>query len=349
MTEIQRFLDRTQGESEAAARSPASTGIPHEFIVWAYRLFLDREPENAQVVERFAHDLRTTGQVRRAFLSCEEYREHNPGDMTSAPVAARGAGKSMRVERIDDPTRLAEFFLHVQETWAIVGKTEPHWSVLSTDRFRQANLPAHLQEFLDSGRTEVDRLFQVLAARNIDLNRHATCLEYGCGVGRVTRWLADRFRKVHAFDISPPHLSIARKYVETAAVGNVEFSHVVSIGDLDRLPAVDFFYCIIVLQHNPPPVIEHTISRLARALRPGGVGVFQVPTYRAGYAFAVEPYLKSLRAPGARRDIEMHVLPIDRVHRVVFEAGCVPLDVIADAWAGPDQSSSTFLIHRPGA
>ena len=112
---------------------------------------------------------------------------------------------------------------------------------------------------------------------------------------------------------------------------------------------MDFFYCIIVLQHNPPPVIEHTLSRLARALRPGGVGMFQVPTFRAGYTFAVEPYLKSLRAPGARRDIEMHVLPIDRVHRVIFEAGCVPLDVIADAWAGPDQSSSTFLIHRPGA
>src|SRR5271169_236009 len=48
---------------------------------------------------------------------------------------------------------------------------------------------------------------------------------------------------------------------------------------LARLTNVDLFFSIIVLQHNPPPVILGILDAAFAGLRPGGLAFFQVPTY----------------------------------------------------------------------
>lgn len=346
MTDFTSNPTKTPGSETGVAS--AEPGVARDLIVWAYRLFLDREPENARVVDDFARSMHTSREVRLAFLESDEFLagSGSPAGLAGATLERRAG--SMIVEQITDPARLAEFFIHVQRTWTEVGESEPHWSVMSTDRFKQEQLQDHLEEFIDSGRSEVEQLIGLLRRYGVAPGPNAICLEYGCGVGRVTRWLSERFRTVHARDISAPHLRLAREHVAQAGRDNVDFKQITALSELDSLPQVDLIYCIIVLQHNPPPIIEHTIARLARALRPGGVCVFQVPTYREGYSFGVERYLKTLRNVGRPKSIEMHVLPAARVYRAIFDAGCVPLDVIADGWAGPDQRSSTFIIIRPG-
>ena len=46
--------------------------------------------------------------------------------------------------------------------------------------------------------------------------------------------------------------------------------------DLDTLPEFDLFFSMIVLQHNPPPLIALMLEKIAARLRPGGVAVFAV-------------------------------------------------------------------------
>lgn len=251
------------------------------------------------------------------------------------------------IERISDRAALLSFFQHIQQTWTKLGETEPHWSVLSAERFKQENLAENIQEFMVSGCHEVDRLFDLLDRKGITLPPQSTCIEYGCGVGRVTRWLSERFYRVVASDISDSHIQLARTYLADEGRRNVGFKSIGSIEDLEKLPPAEFFYSVMVLQHNPPPIIELIVSSLAKALKPGGYGLFQVPTYCDGYSFSVGQYLARLANPMAERNIEMHLLPMDRALKMIHDLGCIPVDVSKNECAGPDYESFSFLIHKP--
>jgi SAM-dependent methyltransferase len=163
----------------------------------------------------------------------------------------------------------------------------------------------------------------------------------------VTRWLSERFKRVSACDISASHIDIARRYMRGAGRSNVDFRLIAELDEIEHLPATDFFYTMIVLQHNPPPLIEVIIRGLAGALKPGGYGLFQVPTHRSNYRFSVEEYLASLSNLGMPHHIEMHIMPMDRVFSIIHEAGCIPVQVFEDDWAGPGYESFSFLIHKP--
>lgn len=74
-------------------------GLTTEHVRWAYRLFLDREPESEDVLRSTVKAIRTTPELRRAMMSSEEYRAH--------AVADAFAGSSVRVVTIlDDGLRV---------------------------------------------------------------------------------------------------------------------------------------------------------------------------------------------------------------------------------------------------
>ena len=342
MTDYSKYLGESADSGEKGRNPEPSLGVPLEFVIWAYRLFLDREPEDMVLAERMAGAASSSRQVREVFLNAPEYARKAGAAGRSSSLSAK-----LDIERISDRPALRSFFEHVKQTWTALGETEPHWSVLSGDRFRQASLAAHLQEFRDSGRNEVERLVGILDRKGIALPAQGTCMEYGCGVGRVTRWLSQRFARIVACDISGSHIELARKYLAEEGRTNIEFRLIDSMESIEGLPKTDFFYSVIVLQHNPPPIIEIIVAALANSLNPGGYGFFQVPAHCDGYSFSVEQYLARLKNPAAERRIEMHVLQIDRTFRLVFDAGCVVADVLEDDFAGPGFRSFSYLIHRP--
>ncbi|MDR0359377.1 MAG: FkbM family methyltransferase [bacterium] len=74
-------------------------GLTTEHVRWAYRLLLDREPENEDVLRSTARAIRTTPELRRAMMSSDEYQAH--------AVADAFAGTSIRVVSIlDDGLRV---------------------------------------------------------------------------------------------------------------------------------------------------------------------------------------------------------------------------------------------------
>jgi FkbM family methyltransferase len=58
---------------DSPTMKPSNTITP-QHVQWAYRLFLDREPENEQVLKRTAND---TAALRREFLSSSEFQMKN--------------------------------------------------------------------------------------------------------------------------------------------------------------------------------------------------------------------------------------------------------------------------------
>lgn len=326
---------------KAMMRSPA-TGLPREAVHWAYRLFLDREPESDRVVEEHLRKCASTRDLRNNFIYSTEFREKNP--TLHVPVLF-GDEPPMSIEDVCTAEDLQKLFDHIQRTWQQLGDTEPHWSVLASEEFRQSNLQAAKDEFYQTGKRHVAQLFGSLERNGIDHTRFKTCLDYGCGVGRITRHLSERFEQVFAYDISLSHLKCTEEHLREEQISNVVLNHLKRVQDVESLPKVDVAFSMIVLQHNPPPIIGYIIEGLVRSLNPGGIAFFQVPTYRLGYNFSLASYLAEKTG---KHEMEMHVLPQSRIFEIANHAGARVLEVIDDGWTGIrlKEVSNTFVIQK---
>ena len=129
------------------------------------------------------------------------------------------------------------------------------------------------EEFAASGRKAVEELILADAAR---LNPGADwgslrVLEIGCGAGRMTKAVAEICGEVHAVDVSPEMLRIARERLR--GVPNVRLVEIdgESLAPLGEA-RFDLVFSYIVLQHIPRlEVIESLIRQAAERTRPGGV------------------------------------------------------------------------------
>lgn len=252
----------------------------------------------------------------------------------------------IHIETEVDDAGLARLLAHTERVWTQLGDSEPHWSVISAERFRQNELDAQRSaEFYDSGRGDVHTFNAFLTRNGVAASSLHKVLEYGCGLGRVTRFLAAQFDEVEAFDISPSHLRQAEEHLRRSGLNNVALKRVRALDDIGTSVDLDAVFCVIVLQHNPPPVIVAVLKRLLARLRSGGVAYFQVPTHATEYRFQLDHYL----AHGlAANHVEMHYVPQRRIFEIARQAGCAVLEVREDDWVGRREVelSNTFLLRK---
>ncbi len=313
-----------------------------EAVQWAYRLFLGREAETEAAIAEHIGGSPDLPALRSTFMKSSEFNANLPAH---ARLTLNGDEPVRIVETDGDPALLKRLFDHVNRSWQHLGETDPYWSVLTAPEYRGKPSAEHVARFFASGEAEVGRVQKTLARIGVELNGRGAFLEYGCGLGRVTRHLAPHFTDTIGADISTSHLALARQLAATDGVRAVEWMHVASLDSLANLPEVDFIYSVIVLQHNPPPVIERILSAFARILRPGGIAYFQLPTYRADYEFRLADYV---RAQLGKKEMEMHAFPQQRVFEIFAEAGAIPLQVIEDGATGlrHGERSNTFIFRK---
>lgn len=103
--------------------------------------------------------------------------------------------------------------------------------------------------------------------------RRERALDFGCGVGRHARLLAESFTSVTGVDVSGEMVRRAREL----HAGTPGLSFVVS--DQRRLDgSYDLVHTSLVLQHLPTEaLILAYVDELARVLAPGGLLYLQVP------------------------------------------------------------------------
>jgi SAM-dependent methyltransferase len=244
-----------------------------------------------------------------------------------------------------NPQQQAVLFQRVQETWRALGESQPHWSVLTAETFRPERIEESLDHFYATGNENVATLLRTLERNAIDPSRLRTCLDFGCGVGRLSLALSRHFELVVAVDVSASHLALAREALAARGAANVETRLLETISDVAELPMADLVFSLIVLQHNPPPVMRALFRGLLGRLNPGGVAVIQFPTYLpVGYRFDFEEYVA-----GRGSEMEMHALPQREAFAGARDAGVDVLEVIEDGYAGygVGSRSNTFVLQRP--
>jgi len=256
------------------------------------------------------------------------------------------------IELSATPEQRSRMLAGIEQSWTHMGDVGAHHSVVSTDEFRPENIHGSIDRFWASGDAEADLAAFLLQRLGCGELAQKTCVEYGCGVGRVTIPLAARFAEVCSYDISPSHLALARQRAEAMGVDNVRF-HCCAGGLPDRLESCDFFYSRLVFQHNPPPIIRELIGLALGSLRPGGIAIFGVPIYLSGYHFRIEEYLAEPRS----RRMEMHCIPQHEVFSLIDAAKCSPIEVREERRVAADGEglgggegeglANLFVVRRP--
>jgi SAM-dependent methyltransferase len=309
-----------------------------------YHALLRREPDE-EGRKTYEHRLQggdSLSHVLRDFTTSPEFSLNHPAMLVShqgLPANSIELGLSAELrERI---------WQHVRDIWSRLGREDPFFSVVTSEQYRLGKMsPEAMERFYDSGQIDLHRLEGTLSRHGRELPRDGVCVDYGCGLGRVTLWLARRCKRVIAIDVSEAHLQIARRELAARGVSNVEFRLLRRRDDLVMLKGANFFYSVIVLQHNPPPIIVDILQHALNGLNGGGAAFFQVPTYGWDYGWNYDLFIDK-DVPAS--DMEMHVVPQDVVFRLAAQAGCVPVEVLPDGCAGmPYWVSNSFLFVKPG-
>ena len=318
--------------------------LSREDVVYAYRLLLGREPESETVVNHYATEAQNLKALRELFVNSPEFREKVANHLAPRTSRPPFSGPPMQVDinvSVDD---LAALFSKTAKQWEHLGRTEPHWSVITNPNYLQERYKGNETAFYSSGESECKMFDAALARAGVKPNPAGICLELGCGVGRVTDALARRYASVIGVDISASHLAIAQAYNHEHNIANVQLRHLARLEQVASLGEFDVLYSRIVLQHNPPPIIGWLLKRLFSQLREGGIAYLQIPVYKAGYRFRLAEYLKEQN----HTDMEVHYFPQAALLQLIMESGCRILELREDDAIGISATalSNTLLVQK---
>jgi len=158
-------------------------------------------------------------------------------------------------------------------SWELLGQRNPFGAILTGS---DGSIPEwNLAEFLATGQADARRFMNDVERLAPAVSR-AKALDFGCGVGRVTRALAEYFDRVVGVDVAPSMIAEARRLNANAP----QLSFVVNPASHLRQfqsGTFDVIYCRLVLQHMRPRFARRYIQELIRLLSPGGVLMFQLP------------------------------------------------------------------------
>jgi SAM-dependent methyltransferase len=130
-----------------------------------------------------------------------------------------------------------------------------------------------VERFWEEGKGGLDTL---LAKAGKEVHEGDSVVDIGCGVGRLSRPLADRASEVWAVEVSEEMLDLARQY--NAGLENVHWI----LGDGQSLAgindeSVDGVVSLVVFQHIPDPgVVMSYVREMGRVLKAGGWAAFHV-------------------------------------------------------------------------
>ncbi len=237
------------------------------------------------------------------------------------------------------------------EQWERLGESDPYWAVLTDPDKRGGKW--NITEFFNTGEEEIANVLLKVKGLGLEIT-YGIALDFGCGVGRLSRALANEFRRVIAVDVASSMLNEARK--ANHQIANIDFFHNTA-EDLGLFSenTIDFLYSNIVLQHMPNYRQFIFIREFCRVLRPGGILVIQTPSkYNLKswkgwlYLIAGNNILNMVRRVkyGPAGVMEVHALPKNVVLETLNQKGMNIIHVERYDSAGPAFESYMYFAKK---
>jgi len=197
--------------------------------------------------------------------------------------------------------------------WSSWGEWDPLYGVASlTGRNKLGNKPWTDDEFFAYGALNWDEYRRYWESYGVS---RRSCVEIGCGAGRITRQLVKYFGEVHAVDVSPSMIEYAKRHIESH---NAFFY--VTEGLTVPLPSrsVTAAFSCDVFQHFSRVAMADTyFADLYRVLEPGASLMIHLPVYTWPDGFPrtfaalyrIQRLVESLQAEGRRLLLRIGVGP----------------------------------------
>ena len=241
----------------------------------------------------------------------------------------------------------------VQRTWEGLAQADPFWAICSDPERRQGRW--NRDEFFATGRSEIERVLDCVNSLGLAIDRSAPVLDFGCGVGRLTKAMAAYFPECQGVDISPTMVRMAEEFNQDMPQCNFLVNE---RRDLRCFEAnyFGFAYSSIVLQHMPPRDSRRYLQEMVRVTKPGGVLVFQVlDDLRIGFMPRLRQKIgirRNLRRFSSGNNgqctIDLYWLGEAQVRRALQAAGARVIDVRYTNSAEPAFNGNLqYLQHAP--
>jgi SAM-dependent methyltransferase len=198
--------------------------------------------------------------------------------------------------------------------WQQLARTDPYWAVVSLPQYRLAQMDQDAKNaFFQSGEDFIDYVLNVIQLHFSEAKIETT-LDFGCGVGRLTKALLARGINVTATDISRDMLDLC---AENAGESRRQLRCVLADDTFQSLQNNSFDLCIstIVFQHIDPRRGLQIYRRLFELVRPGGFMV---------HFFIFSQTMKSGSVEvgnGIEREIEMNEYDLNQLLAICAELG----------------------------
>jgi SAM-dependent methyltransferase len=159
--------------------------------------------------------------------------------------------------------------------WEEIARQDALWAILSySDRKFGA---WDREEFFRTGEEEIERMMTVAGELGRPAGR-SSALDFGCGVGRLTRALSKYLDSCLGLDISDTMVRGARELNADTPACTFEVNDQPDLRAHDD-GSFDLIFTQIVLQHQPSrAAIEGYLAEFLRTLRDDGLLVFQLPS-----------------------------------------------------------------------
>jgi SAM-dependent methyltransferase len=155
-----------------------------------------------------------------------------------------------------------------QDVWEILANKNAFWAACTSGK---RHVDWRLPDFLATGEREVSWTERVAQESQIYPTRRSLAVDFGCGPGRLTGALKERFQRVVGIDTSMTMLSMARRAHPDE---NIQFGE--STKTIEN-HSVDLVYTTFVLQHLTQGEVDDCFHEFARILHPEGLLIFQYP------------------------------------------------------------------------
>lgn len=168
------------------------------------------------------------------------------------------------MSKFEQQKKLWDYNADKNAKWAISSHTE------------KLNEEWNTEDFYAEGEAVISQIMQKVESLT-ELNKELA-LDFGCGIGRLSKHLGPFFNEVYGIDISESMIQQAK--LENHAE-NIQFL----VSESTNLEALgskkfDFIISLIVIQHIPPPLAIKQLEVLFHKLASGGICVIQIPEVR---------------------------------------------------------------------
>lgn len=163
---------------------------------------------------------------------------------------------------------------------------ETHWDTIAPDYDSEV-----FDVFMSDKHKTLERYFRKLG------DKTKTAIDFGCGIGKAFSYMAPRFKKVLAVDISQECIDVARNN----HYHNISYRQVDLTQQRLNLPKADFALCCNVAILPEPEKNQLIIKNISKSLRTGGIGLFVVPALESAL-YATLMMMEWFRREGVTSD-----------------------------------------------